>query len=161
MTQQDAKFEDGIEQSLRLIAQDVDDLSVISTLIQDAVLPLKETSWQPSANRFGLLLNRFRWEDKTQAERGNRVYERVQAMLVVNNVLKVSSMGIDKSDKDQIISILSIDFKAGKDGEGQVIFTLAGDGALALDVECLDVTLKDVTKPYKAVSKSAPNHTVE
>ncbi len=161
MSQKDAKFEDGVEQPLRLVAQDVDDLNVISTLIQDAVLPMKETSWQPSANRFGLLLNRFRWEDKTQAERGNRVYERVQAMLVINGVLKVSSMGINKSDKEQIISILSVDFKAAKDGAGQLIFTLAGDGALALDVECLDVTLKDVTKPYKAVSKSAPTHTVE
>jgi len=161
MTQEDAKFEDGAEQPLRLKAQDADDLKIISTLIQDAVLPLKETSWQPEANRFGLLLNRFRWEDKTQAERGNRDYERVQAVMVVDNVLNVSSMGVDKSDKDQIISILSVDFKAGTDGEGQLVFTLAGDGALALDVECLEVTLKDVTKPYKAVSKSAPSHTVE
>lgn len=161
MTQLDARFEDGTEHSLRLMAQDADDLGVISTLIQDAVLPLKETSWQPTTNRFGLLLNRFRWEDKMRAELGQRAYERVQSTLIVNGVLKVSSMGINKSDKEQIISILSVDFKAGQDGEGQLIFTLAGDGALALDVEYLDVTLKDVTKPYKAVSESAPAHTVE
>ena len=161
MTQADAKFEDGSEHPLRFLAQDEDDLKIISTLVQDAVLPLKETSWQPEVNRFGLLLNRFRWQDKTRAERGNRVYERVQAIMVVNNVQKVSSMGIDKSDREQIISILSVDYKESKHGGGQLAFTLAGDGALALDVECLDVTLKDVTKPYKAVSMPAPAHTVE
>jgi hypothetical protein len=39
-----------------------------------------------------------------------------------------------------------------------VILTLAGDGAIRLRVEALGVTLKDVTRPYLAPSKSVPNH---
>jgi len=154
----DARFEDGNEQPLHLLARDADDLLIISTLVQDAVLPMKETTWQPQQRRFGMLLNRFRWEDKTQAEDSHRAYERVQSILVIDNVISVSSMGIERHNKDQIISILSVDFEAGPDGTGKLIFTLAGDGALALDVECLDVSLKDVTKPYAAISKSAPQH---
>ena len=34
----DARFQDGGEGPLRLIAQDAEDLKVISTLVQDAVL---------------------------------------------------------------------------------------------------------------------------
>jgi DUF2948 family protein len=153
---EDAKFEDGAEQPLRLKARDADDLKVISALLQDAVLPMKETSWQPDVKRFGMLVNRFRWEDKAQAERGKRAYERVQSLLVVDCVQSVSSMGIDRTDKDQIISILSVGFEADK-----VTFIFAGDGALALNVECLDITLKDVTKPYAAISKSAPTHKLD
>jgi hypothetical protein len=41
-----------------------------------------------------------------------------------------------------------------------VILTLAGDGALALEVEALEVTLKDVTRPYAAPSGHAPGHPV-
>ncbi|MBE9476561.1 MAG: DUF2948 family protein [Proteobacteria bacterium] len=153
---EDARFEDGQELPLHLKVQDAEDLAIVSALLQDAVLPMKETSWQPDANRFGMLVNRFRWEDKTHAENSNRPYERVQSMLVIDNVQNVSSMGIDHTDKDQIISILSVEYDADK-----VTFTLAGDGALALDVECLDITIKDVTKPYAAASKSAPSHNLD
>lgn len=157
----DAKFEDAEKQPLRLKAQDADDLGIISTLLQDAVLPMKETSWQPDMNRFGMLVNRFRWEDKDRAEMGKRGYERVQSVLVFDGVQNVSSMGIDPAHKDKIISILTVTFEADKDAAGKVVFTLAGDGALALEVECLDVTFKDVTKPYIAVSKSAPKHKLD
>jgi hypothetical protein len=153
---QDARFEDAEELSLRLKVQDAEDLSVVSALLQDAVLPMKEISWQPDMNRFGMLVNRFRWEDKAHAETGKRPYERVQSMLVIDCVQNVSSMGVDHTNKDQIISILAVNYDANK-----VIFTLAGDGALALDVECLDITVKDVTKPYAAISKSVPNHPLD
>ncbi len=153
---QDAKFEDTEERPLRLTVQDTEDLAIVSALLQDAVLPMKETSWQPILNRFGMLVNRFRWEDKSHAEHDKRPYQRVQTMLVIDDVKNVSSMGIDHSNKEQIISILAVDFKADK-----VIFTLAGDGALALDVECLSITVKDVTKPYAAISKSAPKHKLD
>jgi hypothetical protein len=39
-----------------------------------------------------------------------------------------------------------------------VILTLAGDGAIRLSVEALDVTLKDVTRPYVAPSGKLPGH---
>ena len=38
----DARFEDGDEQPLRLIAYEAEDLQVISALVQDAVFPVTE-----------------------------------------------------------------------------------------------------------------------
>ncbi|WP_170359514.1 DUF2948 family protein [Ruegeria arenilitoris] len=154
----DASFHDGREAPLNLGAEDAEDLQVISTLAQDAVFPVTEITWQPSQRRFGLLLNRFRWEDKDAATRRDRPFERVQAVLVFDSVLSVASQGIDRSDKDMVMSLLSIDFEAGEDGAGQVLLTLAGDGAIRLKVEALDATLKDVTRPYKAPSGQAPHH---
>jgi len=154
----DASFEDGREAPLNLGAEDGDDLQVISTLAQDAIFPVTEMTWKPSQRRFALLLNRFRWEDRDAAARRNRPFERVQAVLMFDSVLSVASQGIDRSDQDMILSLLSVDFEPGEDGAGHVLLTLAGDGAIRLAVEALDATLKDVTRPYKAPSGHAPHH---
>ena len=154
----DATFEDGAEQPLRLRAETSDDLTVISTYVQDAVGQNSEISWLTKKHRFGILLNRFRWEDQLNAEQQKRPYERVQSMLVVESVLKVAAQGLDPSDKDMAFELLSVSFQPGEDGAGQVLLTLAGDGMIALDVECLDVTLLDVSRPYIARSTHVPSH---
>nr|WP_321251618.1 DUF2948 family protein [uncultured Ruegeria sp.] len=154
----DASFEDGREAPLNLGAEDGDDLQVISTLAQDAIFLATEMKWQPSQRRFGLLLNRFRWEDKDAADRRGRPFERVQSVLVFDSVLSVASQGVDRSEKDTVMSLLSVDFEPGEEGAGQVLLTLAGDGAIRLTVEALDATLKDVTRPYRAPSGHAPRH---
>ncbi|VCU62034.1 FIG01073079: hypothetical protein [Tritonibacter mobilis] len=154
----DASFEDGRERPLNLGAYEAEDLEVISSLVQDAVFPVTEMSWRASARRFAILLNRFRWEDRVAAERRGRAYERVQSVLVAENVLSVASQGIDRTDKDMILSVLSVTFEPGEDGAGHLLLTLAGDGAIRLSVEALEVTLKDVTRPYRAPSKHMPQH---
>ena len=152
---EDATFEDGREAPLNLGAFDPDDLQVISSLTQDAVFPSSEMSWQAGQRRFAILLNRFRWEDQGRARHAP---ERVQSVLVVDNVLKVASQGIERSDADTILSLLSISFHPGEEGSGHVLLTLAGDGALRLEVEALEVTLKDVTRTYVAPSRKTPDH---
>ncbi|NCQ25274.1 MAG: DUF2948 domain-containing protein [Rhodobacteraceae bacterium CG17_big_fil_post_rev_8_21_14_2_50_63_15] len=152
---QDATFEDGREAPLNLGAMDSDDLEVISSLAQDAVFPITEMTWRPGQRRFGLLVNRFRWEDAGRDRHGP---ERVQALLVVDNVLGVASQGIDREDKETILSLLAVSFEPRKDGEGHVVLTLAGDGAIRLSVEALEVRLKDVTRPYRAPSGKVPDH---
>ncbi|MFY0312782.1 DUF2948 family protein [Leisingera sp. D0M16] len=154
----DASFEDGREVPLNLGALEEEDLKVISSLVQDAVFPATEMSWRASERRFALLLNRFRWEDREAAERRGRDYERVQSLLVVDNVLRVASQGVDRKDKDLVLSLLAVDFEPGEDGTGHVLLTLAGDGAIRLSVEALEVSLRDVTRPYRAPSGKAPDH---
>jgi hypothetical protein len=154
----DARFQDGGEGPLRLIAQDAEDLKVISTLVQDAVLPVTEMSHDAKRRRFALMLNRFRWEDRAEAEAVGRAYERVRSVLVIEDVLKVQTTGFDRTDKDLVLSLLALDFTPGDDGAGRLILTLAGDGALALDVEALEVRLDDVTRPYRAPSGKVPTH---
>ena len=151
----DARFEDGREKPLNLGAQDADELQVLSALTQDAIFPITEMTWQAKQRRFGLLLNRFRWEE---GARGQTAPERVQSILVVDNVMSVASQGVDRAEADMILSVLSATFEAGDDGAGDIVFTLAGDGAVRLSVEAIELTLKDVTRPYVAPSKKAPSH---
>lgn len=155
---QDARFEDGGEKPLRLKALEAGELPVIAALVQDAVFPITEMKWDRKQRRFALLLNRFRWEDKAAAERRGRAFERVQSVLAFEDVLSVASQGIERSDKDTVLSLLTLTFAPGEDGGGRIEMTLAGDGAVGVAVEALEVTLRDVTRPYLAPSRRAPGH---
>ena len=151
----DARFEDGREAPLNLGALDADDLAVIASLTQDAVLPATEMQWHRKDARFALLLNRFRWEDGSA--RG-AVPERVQSVLAFDTVKAVATSGIDRKDADSILSLLTIEYQPAEAPSGHIVLTLAGDGAVRLTVEAIEATLKDVTKPYVAPSRKAPSH---
>ncbi|OZA01148.1 MAG: hypothetical protein B7Y02_17820 [Rhodobacterales bacterium 17-64-5] len=136
----DARFEDADDAPLRLIAQEAGDLQVLAALVQDAVFPITEMTWSRRQRRFALLLNRFRWEDRAAAEREGRPFERVRSLLVFETVLGVRTQGIDRADKDVVLSLLSVSFAPGDEGAGVIDLILAGDGAVALQVEALEVT---------------------
>ncbi|MEP5761409.1 MAG: DUF2948 family protein [Litoreibacter sp.] len=149
---QDARFEDGAAKPLRLIAADTEDLTVISALVQDAIFPASEILWQQTQRRLALLVNRFRWEG------AERSAERVQSVLTFEDATKVSSLGVERGDPDLVLSILSLEWHAGEDGTGRVELTLAGDGTIAIDAECINVALRDVTVNYPAISGKTPKH---
>ena len=154
----DARFEDGEEGPLRLQALTPDDLPVLAALVQDAVFPITEMTFAKTRRRFAVLLNRFRWEDREAAAREGRAFERVRSLLVVENVLGVRSQGIDRAERDTVLSVLQVSYEGPAEGPGVVTLVLAGDGAVALQVEALELSLRDVTRPYKAVSGKVPGH---
>ncbi len=51
---------------LKLAAADAEDLQILSARLQDAVLKLKNVSWQPKRRRFALVVNRLQWESGGQ-----------------------------------------------------------------------------------------------
>ncbi|MFE3838981.1 DUF2948 family protein [Pseudogemmobacter sonorensis] len=166
----DARFADGDEGPLLLIARGPGDVPVLSALVQDAVLPPGEMRYAPKQRRFAALLNRFRWEDREAAEREGRPYERVRSLLTVEDVLAVRSAGIDHpDDSDAVLSILSLDWQPAAQapaedvdpalaGPGRLVLILAGGGAIALELEALEIRLEDVTRPYLAPSRKRPDH---
>lgn len=149
----DARFMDAGGGPLRLVAFDADDLQVIAALVQDAVFPAAEATWRPRERRFAVLLNRFRWE-----EADRRPPERVRAVLAIGEAMGVASDGVERG-ADTVLSLLSVGFEPGPDGTGHVLLTLAGDGAIRVAVEAIDVQLRDVTRPYEAPSGKVPSHT--
>lgn len=154
----DARFSDGEEGPLVLGAAEPDDLPVISALVQDAVLTAADMAFDRRGRRLTFLINRFRWEDRDAAERQGRPFERVRSLLILDDVTRVASQGIDRGDADTVLSLLALAWQAGEDGTGRLEITFAGDGAVAAEAECLNVTLRDVTRPYRAPSGKAPAH---
>ncbi|MGB3555732.1 MAG: DUF2948 family protein [Jannaschia sp.] len=148
----DARFHDADDRPLRLWATDTADLAVVSALLQDAVLPASEMRWSRRDRRLALLLNRFRWE------KGTRQAERVRTLLTVSDAIAVRGLGVVPGDPDTILSLLSLEWEPREDAAGLLRLTFAGDGTIEAQCECLDVMLRDVTRPYGAVSGKSPTH---
>lgn len=155
---QDAGFNDALDRPLNLGAQDAEDLQVISSLTQDAVLTVDDLKWSRAERQLVFLLKRFRWEDVELSKQQGRDPERVQSLLVIQNATGLASQGIDRKQADIVLSLMSLEFSGAVDGVGDLILTFSGDGALKVQVDGLDVALRDVTRPYVAPSKQVPNH---
>lgn len=155
---QDAAFNDALDRPLNLGAQDAEDLQVISSLTQDAVLTVDDLKWNRAERQVVTLLKRFRWEDVELAKQQGRDPERVQSLLVIQNATGLASQGIDRKQLDIVLSLMSLEFSGAEDGVGDLILTFSGDGALKVQIDGLDVALRDVTRPYVAPSKQVPNH---
>lgn len=155
---QDAGFNDALDRPLNLGAQDAEDLQVISSLTQDAVLTVDDLKWSRAERQVVFLLKRFRWEDVELAKQQGRDPERVQSLLVIQNATGLASQGIDRKQADVVLSLMSLEFSGAEYGVGDLVLTFSGDGALKVQVDGLDVALRDVTRPYVAPSKQVPNH---
>ena len=155
----DARFADADpDQPLALRAGDAGDLTVLAALAQDAVLSVADIFYDPRRRQLALLLSRFRWEDADAARAEGRAFERVRALLVIGDVLRVRHDGIDRSDQALVLSLLELGWQPGEDGTGTLTLQFAGDGAIAAEVEALSVDLRDVARPHRAVSGDMPSH---
>jgi len=126
---------------LRLLAQDADDLTVISAALQDAVCKIGDIAYEPATRRLTLGLNRYRWE-------GERGGERVRCGLQIGSVLKVQTRKLRLGAKDAVVELLTIAFEPGEAPGGVLTLNFAGGGDLRAYVECLDAVLADVSAPW-------------
>ena len=131
---------------LRLVALDADDIEVVSTHLQDSVLKAADIHWRPSENRVVVGLNRFDWEAANGAAQNGvtRQFRRRRAALRFDRVLSCKCRNLDCAQKDQVLNLLAVEFTAKNEPAGTVTLIFSGDGALRLDVECLEVELADL-----------------
>lgn len=141
--------------SMRLLAQDEEDLKIISAHLQDAVIRVGDVAYLPRQHRFALMLNRFCWEDGADAGTGARVL----TGLHFDGVLKVQSQHFRQDDPDAVAVLLAIDFSSESDGGGTIDLLLSGGGRVRLHVECIDVALRDMSEPRPAAVR--PEHDLE
>lgn len=129
--------------ALRLLAQDAEDLAVISAALQDAVAKIGDIRWDAQGRTLTLACNRFRWEAG-----GKKTGERVRAALQLGDVTGVQARNLKRDAKGAIVELLAISFEPGEAPGGTVLLTFAGGGDLRVAVDCLDVVLADVSEPW-------------
>lgn len=139
---------------LKLLALDNDDLAVISAHIQDSVFKLSDTQYDAKRGQFALQFNRFVWEDSAKKSGQNA---RCRSFFCLKRVNAVRSTGVSRVDKDKVHSLLAVRFN-DKDGgpNGTIELILSGEGIIAIDVECLEAQLADVSGAWDTSSK--PEH---
>ncbi len=161
--------------AVRLHAQDIDDLAVISALVQDAALFVGEMAYLPSQKRFVAALARFAWEeldDVVEKKRGflSRVFNRAdpepfartRALLHIDNVSDVKVRGFGLEEKAKVLDLLALTVTPlGDDPSGPFALQLecADNAAVRLDVEALDIYLTDKGEPWKTPVR--PDHKLD
>jgi hypothetical protein len=131
---------------LHLLAEDADDLHIISAALQDAIMRPVDIVWEPASRRVTLKLSRFCWECGGT---------RVMAAMQFGDVLAVKSRRLPRLP-ESALELLAMDFEPGEAPGGRVILMFAGGGDLRIDVECMDAVLTDLSERWPA--KIAPTH---
>jgi hypothetical protein len=135
---------------LRLLAQDDQDLAVISAALQDAVAKVGDIAYEPKARRLTVAFNRYRWEAGGGA--------RVRSALQLGGVLKVETRKIRRDAPDAVLEILALTFEPGDPPGGVITIACAGGGDVRATVECVEAVLADVSQPWP--TPRAPAHDV-
>jgi hypothetical protein len=142
-------------QPLKLIALDPDDIAVVSTHLQDAVVKVADVVWLPSEHRLVIGLNRFDWE---ACGCEDPCYKRRRTALRFDRVMAFRCRNVDCKAKDTVLNLLAVEYDATDAPSGTVTLIFSGGAALRLEVECLECELTDLGPTWDA--KARPEHVV-
>ena len=155
----DASFSEGADSALYLGAFTQVDVEVISTILQDGIFCIKDLAWLKKKRQVAVLVNRFRWENESEYIDKKSAPERVRSLLIIDNVLNISSQGIDRSNSSAPLNLLNLNLEKTK---RNIFLTLllSNFGAIRFELDAIELSVKDVTRPYKAHSENIPFHPI-
>lgn len=137
---------------LRLVAQDEDDLAVLSAHMQDAQLSMGDMTFQARARRFALVAQRFDWT------RPDDPHRRLTGMHF-EGVLAAKRLGLPAADDTVPMNLLAMTFEAGDPPGGEITLHFSGDAAIRLIVECIEAQLRDLGPEWEATC--CPSHALD
>lgn len=147
-------------EKLRLRCEDAEDVVVLSSLLQDALVPMSELAWLPGEKCFVLVASRFVWSECVDVtlpvgEAGIECYSRQNFGITIEDVGAVKSRGIDIDDRSQILELLAVTAEA-KNGAAALELIFAGGAGIRLECERIAVHGQDVGDPWPTMRR--PHH---
>ncbi len=140
--------------NLKLIARSEDDLKVVSAHLQDSIVNVSDIASLEKNKIFLMQLSRFMWED---VEKGVfRKNKRIRTVLKFENIIKVHSKNINQSKKDNFLDFLTIETTQMPDNNYEMKIVFAGDSAIKVISEVIEVTLDDQGDAWN--TKNKPKH---
>lgn len=161
---------------LKLRAQDATDMDIIASVLQDALVPLTEATFLRRERRFVMVVNRFMWERREDAEAeaaeqpgapseaegeardaafheaGPRpTYYRTHCGITFDKVEEVKIRGIEQADRNQIVNLLTIATEPKR-----IELHFSGGGCIQLKVSAVRCHLQDFDEPWP--TWSLPDH---
>ena len=120
----------------KIIAQNREDLRVISALCSDAKIKQSGIKFLKDNKIFLISLERINKEK-------NNSKEKINSVLKFEFIDKSQSKNIDQNNKDNILLLLAIDlFK--KENNYEIILLFSKNRIITLDAEIMEVTLEDL-----------------
>ena len=140
--------------NLKLIANNSEDLKVISAHLQDSIVSTLDIEKLKKNRIFLLQLNRFMWED---VEKGVfRKNKRIRTILKFENVLGVLSRNINPKGKERFLDFLTMESNILEDKTCEINLIFSGDVVIKIKAEVIEITLDDQGSPWE--TKNKPKH---
>ena len=132
---------------LTIFGRDVSDLTIISAMLQDAIIPVSDMAYFEQERTFVMAVNRFRWE----VSNGKSHDERVHASIKFGNVTRAQYRNFKRGNSEDLMSILSIGYDAGV-----VLIQFSGNSAVRLVVSEFYCIVRDLDEPWPTIWR--PSH---
>ncbi len=136
---------------LRLLAHDDDDVGVLSALLQDAIVPGSDMSFNRKLNEFAIVANRFCWELEpsvdVKSSDGKPIYERRLCGIRIARVRSVQHYNWPEARQYGLFNLLALRLvdMAEKAREGAVLqLEFSGGSSLRLNIDDVDIVLADL-----------------
>jgi hypothetical protein len=136
--------------SLKLRGQDAEDIEVIAAVLQDAIAPICDMTFQDTDQSFIMVVHRFCW---CEAEGESKpCYQRVCCAVTVGGVSGVQVQGIDQKDQKQMLDLLTVELQ-----DKTLVFIFAGEARIKLALgDGWKVKLADFGEPWPTAH--CPSH---
>ncbi|HEY7663760.1 MAG TPA: DUF2948 family protein [Xanthobacteraceae bacterium] len=132
---------------VKFVALDRDDLEVVSTHLQDALVKVADVMWRPSEKRLVIALDRFDW---LSAECEKAELRRCRSALRFERVTCCKCRHVNPAGKDAVLNLLAVEFTETDAPAGVVSLIFSGGAVLRLEVECLEAELADLGPSWPA-----------
>ena len=131
---------------VRLRAESVSDVEVISALLQDAIIPGEDMTYDRAGRRFVMVANRFCWDRRPLAgvtsETGAPIYERRLCGVRIEGVNAVEAAGMPVTRRGALFNLLAITVADAADARVEILFS---DGvSLRLAVDGISILAEDL-----------------
>ena len=136
---------------LKLLALDDEDLRIVSTYAQDAVLKIGDLDYIAASRQFVVPMYRFAWEKEASLARPQP--ERRNSVLHFDRVLSARLSGIARDKREDVLSLLAVTFTPTDPPAGHIDLVFAGGGMIRLGVECVEARLADLGGAWGASSR--------
>ena len=163
------------DRAFRVRVESLEDLEIVSSMLQDAIVPISEITYQRPDKRFVLMTQRFRWEsaehqsdeipdgeasndDASESSEApgplattGPSYERILCALRIDNVTAVRTNGIYLSKRGQMLELLSLHL-----ADGSLDLAFADGKTIRLSTTRLSCYAEDIGKAWPTTLR--PKH---
>ncbi len=132
---------------IHLYGSDIEDYEVLSSLIQDAAIPISEMKFDKVEKQFFLVCSRFSWENRLQ-HGGNK---RIVSGICFDNVIEVKKKNFPSFNSENILNFLTL-----KKVTGFIELVFSNNILIKLVGDNISFRIDDLNKEWPTIF--SPNH---
>ena len=132
---------------IHLYGSDIEDYEVLSSLIQDAAIPISEMKFDKVEKQFFLVCSRFSWESRLQ-NKGNK---RIVSGICFDNVIGVKKKNFPSFNSENILNFLTL-----KKERGFIELIFSNNILIKLVGNNISFRIDDLNKEWPTIF--SPNH---